>query len=165
MKCTTGERLLDGYLEESLGDEDRRRMEEHLKDCGGCADEVAAYRRTVAFLDHVALPDMGEEFWRRQRSAIVRSIAHRPVWTAPSYGIVAVVALVAGYLSVGLDWLAVSLGDFLGVPSGALHGNSYLSFDGCDTVILLYAGLVGLALLVFLSDDGGRDRAHGVRRH
>lgn len=165
MNCATGERLLDGYLEDSLGDEDRRCMEDHLRTCSVCTDEVAAYRRTVAFLDRVALPDMGEEFWRRQRSLIARSIAHRPVWTAPSYSIVAVVALVAGYLSVGLDWLAVSMGDFLGVPSGALPGNSYMSFDGFDTVILLYAGLVGLALLAFLSDDGERGRAHGVRRH
>ncbi len=144
MSCSEYERSFDGYLEETLSEADLGTYEAHLTSCKECADALASYRETERFLSSVALPSMPDELWRRQRAVIAKSISLAPLWTAPSYSLGILAAILGCYIFAGFDWLFISFGDFLGLSSSAVPGGASLSFDGFDTVILLYLGLFTL---------------------
>ncbi len=118
-RCRSYRILLVDSAEGSLSGTRQRRLERHLHTCSICRAELAALREVPTLLRTAALPQPGEEFWRRQRQAIgeaIRqagapdqprawrwpSIAWRPqVWRYP-------IAVAAGLLlALGLYRLAV----------------------------------------------------------
>jgi hypothetical protein len=62
------------------------RLNAHLAVCAGCTADLAALRDVPALLRTSAVPDPGEDVWRRQRQAIGRAIRHatppQPAWIA-----------------------------------------------------------------------------------
>lgn len=62
------------------------RLNAHLAVCAGCAADLAALRDVPALLSTSAVPDPGEDVWRRQRLVIGRAIRQatppQPVWIA-----------------------------------------------------------------------------------
>jgi len=62
------------------------RLNAHLAVCAVCAADLAALRDVPALLSTSAVPDPGEDVWRRQRQAIGRAIRQatppQPAWIA-----------------------------------------------------------------------------------
>ncbi len=67
----------------TLDASERARVTAHLARCGRCAADVAALRDVPALL-RAEDATLGEEFWRRQRAAIMRKVRGLPEPAAPS---------------------------------------------------------------------------------
>ena len=158
MKCQDCGHLLDEYLQGKLEREEELPVEEHLKHCRSCSEEVEAYERCSAFLSTVSLPSMPEEFWKNQRMAIAKALQPKPIWQAPSMSLLVFSCILISYLYLGLDWVIITLGDYIGFSGAHAQDTAPLSFDSFDTVILLYLGIFSLAVMVFLSDSDERGR-------
>jgi anti-sigma factor RsiW len=78
----------------TLDASERVRVAAHLARCGRCAADVATLRDAPALLRDAQEPQLGEEFWRGQRAAIMRKVHGLPapgartarVWWSPLDG-------------------------------------------------------------------------------
>jgi len=56
----------------------QHRLDAHLAICAVCAADLETLRDVPGLLSTSAVPDPGEDVWRRQREAISRAIRHAP---------------------------------------------------------------------------------------
>jgi anti-sigma factor RsiW len=62
----------------TLSPEDARRVEAHVASCATCRDDLEAMRGLSTELRDPTVPEPAEDFWRRQRQAIMRSVRTVP---------------------------------------------------------------------------------------
>jgi anti-sigma factor RsiW len=59
--CREAVALLTAYLDGSLDERERVRLEEHLDECPHCAEYLAQFRLTIDALGHVDTDDLTDE--------------------------------------------------------------------------------------------------------
>jgi len=117
MNCDGVRGLLSAYLDGELVPGDLLRVEQHLRRCHGCADEVDALRRTVSLVAALPVVDVPADFHTRLHNrlvalgppVIVRPAAganawqrHLRDWALPAAAAAAVLAVsLAGLRQVG----------------------------------------------------------------
>lgn len=62
MKCDIPHELLSGYLDGELTDEQKKRVEEHLKKCTRCQEELEELQRLDAYVRAVEVEEPSREF-------------------------------------------------------------------------------------------------------
>ncbi len=77
-RCRPYRALLVDGAEGSLIDWQERRLDEHLRTCAACRDELVALREIPDLLRTAVVPELHEDFWRQQRQAIGRAIRDVP---------------------------------------------------------------------------------------
>lgn len=65
MVCDELVELVTQYLEGTLADSDRLRLEQHMKECPWCEDYAAQHREVVAALGHLDDGSRDEDAWAR----------------------------------------------------------------------------------------------------
>ena len=60
LMCIEIVELVTDYLEGSLSETDRSRVEEHLSGCDGCTNYVEQMRTTIAIVGRVQVEDLSE---------------------------------------------------------------------------------------------------------
>jgi len=58
LNCNELVELVTDYLEGSLSEEDRRRFDDHLSRCGGCANYVEQFRETIRLTGTLRADDL-----------------------------------------------------------------------------------------------------------
>jgi predicted anti-sigma-YlaC factor YlaD len=78
--------LLMGYLDHELTELEVLRMEEHLKECAGCAAELEEFRRLKEVTQNmrVVMPD--DKYWEMYWSNIYNRLERRVGWILLSLG-------------------------------------------------------------------------------
>lgn len=66
------------FADGTLGEPYRRRVERHVASCARCSEAVLDLREARGRLERMAPADRPQEFWIRQREAILRAIAESP---------------------------------------------------------------------------------------
>jgi len=61
MACNELVEVVTEYLEGTLGDEDRQRLEAHLAECPYCVDYVEQFRETIAATGELTLESIAPE--------------------------------------------------------------------------------------------------------
>ena len=61
MACNELVEVVTEYLEETLADEDRRRLEGHLEECAYCVDYVEQFRDTISATGELTLDSITPE--------------------------------------------------------------------------------------------------------
>lgn len=143
MNCQDLDQHLFDLVEGTLPESEAARVQAHLGSCADCGREVAAYRRTVAFVGSLT-PEIpvAEAFWDRQRARIMQAVLY-PVpqlaWQAPPMYLVTMLTVVGVYIVGGLPILGASLS---GPTVFARPG------PGVDflATALVYVGLAALAV-------------------
>jgi len=69
LSCQELVELVTDYLEASLDDETRRRFEDHLDECGGCAAYLRQMRTTVELTGRLRMTELAPDV----RHALVRA--------------------------------------------------------------------------------------------
>lgn len=80
-RCARLRPRLVEFAEGTLAEAARARLERHLSSCTRCAEEVFDLRELPAEVRRAASAEPPEEFWTRQRRAILEAIEERPVAT------------------------------------------------------------------------------------
>jgi len=63
MNCNKVRSLLSGFIDEELPQTERRNVEEHLRDCRKCAEELVAMRNVDVVCHKEKMPEMSEDYW------------------------------------------------------------------------------------------------------
>jgi anti-sigma factor RsiW len=122
--------LVDHALGTTRSDE-RARAEAHLAACAACRREFASVRTVLGAVDAPASPPAGDEFFRRQRQAILRRVR-----TAPPPSVAPVRRLrwqVVGAIATVLLAIVVTHTSVRHRQSAALH-----AVDRLDDDVLLH---------------------------
>ena len=77
MRCRKVRELLGAYVEGRLGGRQREQVEEHLRRCARCEEEVRAVRSVVGLLADLERRDLPAERWAQMEAAILREV-HPP---------------------------------------------------------------------------------------
>jgi predicted anti-sigma-YlaC factor YlaD len=64
MTCENYKNLLMGYLDEELSEAEKNRLEEHLKQCSSCTEELKEFRKLKQITDEVTLAEPEDKIWR-----------------------------------------------------------------------------------------------------
>ncbi len=80
MTCHDYKDLMMGYLDNELGDEARRRFEEHVAGCPECARELREFKRLKAITDEVTLVEPEDRIWQDYWSGIYNRIERGVGW-------------------------------------------------------------------------------------
>lgn len=78
-RCVRLRPRLVEFADGTLAESGRPRIERHLTACPRCAETVLDLREVPAEIRRLAAPEPSEEFWIRQRRAILEAIEKRPV--------------------------------------------------------------------------------------
>ncbi len=81
--CRRYQAALVDSVDGVLAGAQERRLEQHLRTCRACRDELTALREVPSLLRAAASPEPGEDFWRRQRAAIGDAIRQAPAPQQP----------------------------------------------------------------------------------
>lgn len=74
MRCRKVRWRLGEYVEGRLDERQRRRVEEHLRRCVRCEEEVRVARSVVGLLADIERRDLPAEQWARMEAAILREV-------------------------------------------------------------------------------------------
>ena len=77
-RCRRLSARLVGFACEEISAGDRRSVESHLASCGRCRATLAGLRDAAPLMRSSEAPVLDEEFWRRQRQAVMRRIRSTP---------------------------------------------------------------------------------------
>jgi anti-sigma factor RsiW len=58
MRCDNFVELVTGYLDDALPDDERARIERHLRGCDGCTRVLAQWREVIRLTGHLAETDV-----------------------------------------------------------------------------------------------------------
>ena len=126
MTCHDWKDMMMGYLDNELNDEQRRRFEEHLKDCSECAGELKEFQKLKEITDEVTLVEPEDKIWQEYWSGIYNRIER------------------------GLGWILLSIAGIVLVIYGGFRAIEEIIKDPSVELILkigLLVLLTGLAIL------------------
>ena len=98
MACEDYKDLIMGYLDNELGDEQRRAFEEHLASCPKCRGEVEDFRRIIQVTDEVTLAEPEDRIWQQYWSSIYNRIERGVGWIL--FSVAAILLLIYGGFKV-----------------------------------------------------------------
>jgi predicted anti-sigma-YlaC factor YlaD len=109
--------LLMGYLDEELTEIEASRIEEHLKECHGCREELGEFRRLKEVTDNMRLVMPDDKYWEDYWSHIYNRLERRVGWILTSIG---VILLLSYGLYKGIEELLFYSGIPLPIKIGVL---------------------------------------------
>ena len=80
--------LLMGYLDQELTEIEATRIEEHLKGCPGCREELGEFRRLKEVTDNMRLVMPDDKYWEDYWSHIYNRLERRVGWILTSIGVI-----------------------------------------------------------------------------
>ncbi len=90
--------LLMGYLDAELGEEDARRVEEHLRECPDCSSEFSEFRRLKEVTQTMRLVAPDERYWQAYWSSVYNRLERKVGWILTSVGAIVLAAYGLYYL-------------------------------------------------------------------
>ncbi len=117
MACDDYKDWLMGYLDDELDEQQNRRLEEHLKTCDDCADELEQFRKLKAITDEVALVEPEDRIWQDYWSSVYNRIERGVGWVVFSVAATAL-AIYGGFKAI--EGLIKDPGVELGLKIGIL---------------------------------------------
>ena len=151
MDCQKLDEVLFDFVGGTLEAQRHAQVEAHLASCVRCTGELAAYRSTVKLLEVARHSELPDSFWARQRSrvmeAVARVVANRS-WQAPPFYLSLLLGVVVAYVATSVDILGNSGAELVSSGTGGTPTVNTL------TLVLVYLGLVALALFSFKERPG-----------
>jgi len=80
--------LLMGYLDNELTEIEATRIEEHLKECSGCREELGEFRRLKEVTNNMRLVMPDDKYWEDYWSHVYNRLERRVGWILTSLGII-----------------------------------------------------------------------------
>jgi len=80
--------LLMGYLDQELTEIEATRIEEHLKGCPNCREELGEFRRLKEVTDNMRLVMPDDKYWEDYWSHIYNRLERRVGWILTSIGLI-----------------------------------------------------------------------------
>lgn len=80
--------LLSGYLDGELTDQDKKIIEDHLKDCIECQEEFNNLKQTKEVLDKMTIQKPKDEVWKAYWSSVYNRLERKAGWIFFSIGLV-----------------------------------------------------------------------------
>ena len=80
MSCDKYKEMLMGYLDGELSDGESREIEKHLKDCTGCSEELAQFRKLKEITDDISLNEPEDRVFEQYWSGIYNRIERQIGW-------------------------------------------------------------------------------------
>ena len=112
MTCEDYKELLMGYLDEELSDEEKNRLEEHLRECSMCTTELQEFRKLKQITDEVALVEPEDKIWRAYWSNVYNRAERGLGWIL--FSLAAILLLIyAGFKGIEQVWQDPTIGMLL----------------------------------------------------
>ena len=112
MTCENYKNLLMGYLDEELSDDEKRQLEEHLKECSMCTAELQEFRKLKKITDEVNLVEPEDRIWQAYWSNVYNRTERCLGWIM--FSIAAILLLIyAGFKGIEQIWQDPTIGILL----------------------------------------------------
>jgi predicted anti-sigma-YlaC factor YlaD len=130
--------LLMGYLDRELTESEVMRVEEHLKECRDCSEELGEFRRLKEVTHNMRLAMPNDKTWEDYWSHIYNRLERRVGWILVSIGAILL-------LSYGVYFLVEKLLFYGGIPVVVRIGAAALVVGLCTLLISVLRERVFLA--------------------
>jgi predicted anti-sigma-YlaC factor YlaD len=92
MNCEDIQKLMMGYLDKEISDEEKRLVEKHLSKCRKCRAEFDSFTQLKEVTDKVKLADLKEDIWAGYWKGVYRRIERGAGWFFLSIGAIILAA-------------------------------------------------------------------------
>jgi predicted anti-sigma-YlaC factor YlaD len=92
MRCEDIQKLMMGYLDGEISDDEKKLVEKHLNECERCRKEFDSFTRLKEVTDKVKLADLNEDIWAGYWKGVYRRIERGAGWFFLSIGIIILTA-------------------------------------------------------------------------
>jgi len=120
--------LLMGYLDRELSESEVARVEEHLRECRDCSEELGEFRRLKEVTHNMRLIMPNDKTWEDYWSHVYNRLERRVGWVLTSIGAILI-------LSYGLTMLAEELLFRSGIPVIVRIGVLALTVGLCTLLV------------------------------
>ena len=93
MECEEIQKLMMGYLDKEISDDEKRLVEKHLAECKKCKAEFDSFTQLKEVTDKVKLADLKEDIWAGYWKGVYRRIERGAGWFFLSIGAIILAAL------------------------------------------------------------------------
>lgn len=93
MECEEIQKLIMGYLDGEISDDQKKLVEKHLSECRKCKAEFDSFTRLKEVTDKVKLADLKEDIWAGYWKGVYRRIERGAGWFFLSIGAIILGAL------------------------------------------------------------------------
>jgi predicted anti-sigma-YlaC factor YlaD len=93
MECEEIQKLMMGYLDKEISDDEKKLVEKHLAGCRKCKAEFDSFTRLKEVTDKVKLADLKEDIWAGYWKGVYRRIERGAGWIFFSIGAIVLLAL------------------------------------------------------------------------
>ena len=93
MECEEIQKLMMGYLDKEISDDEKRLVEKHLAECRKCKAEFDSFTQLKEVTDKVKLADLKEDIWAGYWKGVYRRIERGAGWFFLSIGAIILAAL------------------------------------------------------------------------
>jgi len=94
MTCQDHKDLMMAYLDDELGDEQKRAFEAHLASCSDCAKDMEEFKKLKQMTDCVALTEPEERIWDEYWNSLYNRIERGAGWIL--FSVAAIALLIYG---------------------------------------------------------------------
>lgn len=92
MECEEIQKLMMGYLDKEISDDEKRLVEKHLSECRKCRAEFDSFTQLKEVTDKVKLADLKEDIWAGYWKGVYRRIERGTGWFFLSIGAIILAA-------------------------------------------------------------------------
>ena len=86
MACEEYEKLIPAYLDGELSKEQKGRLEEHLRECSHCSEELLKFKKLKEVTEEMKFVEPPEEAWRRYWTGVYNRLERGTGWILTSIG-------------------------------------------------------------------------------
>ncbi len=116
MTCSEIQPYLDDYLADRLGDDFRADLEEHLKNCNRCREELEQLKILTGVLTIEKVPDPGEKYWDSVETHILSRTVDKPNPTVEKTSLRPVISIMKYAVSLAAVFLIFAITIVMSVP-------------------------------------------------
>lgn len=121
MNCKRVKKNLSEFLSDNIDKQVKRNIDEHIRQCESCKEELENVKRLDVLISQVKTPEQDKQFWESYPEEIIEKINMLPqkeikrrkrrfefplLVRRPAYAVAFVVVLMIGFLSYQ-EWLSV----------------------------------------------------------
>ena len=99
MKCEDIKKLMMGYLDNEITENERKVFEEHIHQCKECSLELAEFKKLKEVTDNMKLNEPEEEIWTAYWAGIYNRLERGAGWILFSIGVI-IMLCYGGYKAV-----------------------------------------------------------------
>jgi len=92
MECEEIQKLMMGYLDKEISDDEKRLVEKHLAECRKCKAEFDSFTQLKEVTDKVKLADLKEDIWAGYWKGVYKRIERGAGWIFLSIGAIILLA-------------------------------------------------------------------------